>query len=319
MIATLPAALSRAIEAEISSLPQAAVRAAAEDLSRAYRGKTAIRQALSPADRAAYLAVRFPSTFAAANEVWRELARVYPATDIRTVLDFGAGPGTASLATTAVLESGTRYTLLERDRGWSETAGRLARTLGLDAEFRHGAIGSTDRHDAVVACYALGELAPADRGGAVDALWNSAAMALVVIEPGTPRGFEAVHDARKQILALGGHAAAPCGHDAACPMSASDWCHRPVRVARSALHRGAKQASLAFEDEKFSYVVLTREPVAARPARIVRKPIRAKGHVHLDVCTPAGLSRVTVARSDGGAYRAARDASWGGVWPPGES
>jgi ribosomal protein RSM22 (predicted rRNA methylase) len=167
----------------------------------------------------------------------------------------------------------------------------------------------------VVACYALGETGD-DRTAAVDALWTAAAKALIVVEPGTPRGFETVRDVRAQILAQGGHAAAPCGHDAPCPMSANDWCHRPVRVARNAAHRAAKQAALAFEDEKFSYVVLTRAPVTSPGARIVRKPMRGSGHVHLDTCTPAGLERVTVARSDRDHYRAARDASWGGVWPP---
>jgi len=316
MIATLPGAISRAIEDEISGLPRTAVRQAADALSRAYRGQTAIRQSLSPADRAAYLAVRFPSTFAAAGKVWRDVARLAPAGAIRSVLDVGAGPGTASLAAHEILQSGTRYTCLERDRGWRETAERLAHACGLDAQFRHGTIGPTDRHDAVIACYALGELGPHERAGAIDALWNAAAAALIVVEPGTPRGFETVRDARAKIVAAGGHAVAPCGHDAPCPMSVADWCHSPVRVARSSIHRAAKQASLAFEDEKFSYVVLTRTPVADQPARIVRKPMRGKGHVHLDLCVPSGLERLTVARSDGALYRAARDASWGGVWPP---
>jgi len=319
MIATLPATLSRAIEAEISSFPAHEIRRSAEALSRAYRGQAGIRERLAPVDRAAYLAVRFPSTFAAAGEVWREATRVIPPARIRSVLDVGAGPGTASLAAREILPSGTRYTLLERDAGWRDTAQRLAQTVGNEAAFRHGSIGAVERQDVVIACYALGELGNAERAAALATLWAAAATALIVIEAGTPRGFETIVEARGHALKAGGHAAAPCAHDARCPMSADDWCHRPIRVARSAAHRSAKDAALAYEDEKFSYVVLTRDPIANGPARIVRKPMHGTGHVHLDVCTPAGLDRVTVARSDRTLYRAARDASWGGVWPPRES
>jgi ribosomal protein RSM22 (predicted rRNA methylase) len=275
---------------------------------------------LSPVERAAYLAVRFPSTFAVALTVWREFARVSPAAHIASVLDAGAGPGTASLAAIGVLNAGTQYTWLERDGGWRDTAARLARACGLTPALHQGAIAGGMKpapHDVVIASYALNELETAERTAAIQALWQNAKCALIVIEPGTPAGFEIIRGARETVLSQGGHAAGPCTHDASCPMSAADWCHRPQRVVRTQAHRAAKQAQLGFEDEKFSFVILTREP-PRRPgaARIVRKPIRAAGHVHLDLCTEGALNRVTVARSDGPAYRDARKVAWGDAWPP---
>lgn len=319
MIATIQPLLSHAIDAEIATIPAAQLRIAAEALSQAYRGRS-VRQALSPTERAAYLAVRFPSTFAVAQTVWREFTRVGPVDEISSVLDVGAGPGTASLASIGVLESKVRYTWLERDAGWRNTAGRLAAACSLNPVFQNAAIaGSMNAapHGVVIASYALNELDPAQRSGSLDALWRNAEQALILIEPGTPAGFEIIRDARKAILAQGGHAASPCTHDASCPMSAADWCHRPQRVARTSTHRAAKQAQLGFEDEKFSFVILTRAP-PSRPtaARIVRKPIRAVGHVHLDLCAHGALSRLTVARSDGPAYRKARKIAWGDAWPP---
>ncbi|MDZ4870476.1 MAG: small ribosomal subunit Rsm22 family protein [Alphaproteobacteria bacterium] len=320
MIATLPEPLSRAIEAEIASIPASVLRAAATALSGAYRGKTVLGSALSPADRAAYLAVRFPSTFAVAKAVWNELANVIPMNGIRSVLDIGAGPGTAALAAQDIVDPGTRYTYLERDRGWLAPAQRLATAIGVAPEIKHAALTrdtKLDPHDIVVACYALNELPPPERAAVVDTLWRAAKTALIIIEPGTPKGFDVVRSAREALLAQAAHAAAPCTHDAVCPMSVADWCHRPERVARSATHRGAKQAQLGFEDEKFSFVILTREPPRRfSTGRIVRKPMRNAGHVHLDLCTAEGLRRVTVARSDGPSYRDARDAAWGDVWPP---
>jgi ribosomal protein RSM22 (predicted rRNA methylase) len=143
MIAALPEPLSRAIEAEIASIPAPVLRTAAAALSGAYRGKTALDKALSPADRAAYLAVRFPSTFAVAKAAWREFARASPASGIRSVLDVGAGPGTAALASQEILDPGTCYTYLERDRGWLGPAQRLAAACNINPEIRHAALTPT--------------------------------------------------------------------------------------------------------------------------------------------------------------------------------
>ncbi len=320
MIATLPEALARAIEAELDEHDPGAIRAAAAALSAAYRGQRAIARTLSPVERAAYLAVRFPSTFATAGAVWGELATVCDLADVRTVLDVGAGPGTASLAAIGV-PSSAGFSLLERDSGWRPTAERLAAATEIRSSFRTSALpGTVAQHDVIVAGYTLNEFPETARAGAIASLWSAARIALIVLEPGTPKGFAVCEAARTVALAAGAHAAAPCTHNEHCPMTTADWCHQPLRVARSAIHRSAKLGSLSYEDEKFSYVVLTREPPRrVAPARIVRKPIRSGGHVHLDLCNARGLQRTTVARSDKEHYRDARDAEWGCVWPPSQT
>ncbi len=320
MIASLPQTLAGAIDAELAPHAAKDLRAAAQALSEAYRNKSGIPRTLSPIERAAYLAVRFPSTFAVAAAVWLEFSRSVPNRAITSVLDIGAGPGTASLATQDQLPAGTRYTLIERDSGWRQTAERLARASKLDVQFQPGTFGTkTATHDVVVACYALGELPASEQPAAIDSLWQATASALIVIEPGTPKGFELVRSVREHTLERDAHAAAPCTHNLTCPMSANDWCHQPVRVARAAAHRAAKDAPLAYEDEKFSFVILTRKPpVHTASARIVRKPIRKPGHVHLDLCENGALQRTSIGKSAGPAYRAARDADWGQTWPPAE-
>jgi ribosomal protein RSM22 (predicted rRNA methylase) len=315
MIASLPEPLLHAIDSELAAHDRTAIRNAADALSQSYRGLQGIAGTLSPIDRAAYLAVRFPSTFASCRAVWEQAAQVVDLTAVQTVLDAGAGPGTASLA--AMVPPGTRFTQLERDQGWRKPAGNLARAMGIDAHFHAGALpGPIELHDVVIAAYALNELPGSALRETIAALWAAARQTLLIIEPGTPKGFAVIETARIEGLAAGGHAAAPCTHDDACPMRKPDWCHQPVRVERSAHHRAAKHGALAYEDEKFSYVVLTRAaPRRLAPARIVRKPIRNAGHVHLDLCTEGTMQRVTVARSDKGLYHDARDASWGDTWP----
>jgi len=313
----LPEALSEVVEAELRPHNPIAIRNAAEALSRSYRGQGGIVRAMSPVERAAYLAVRFPSTFASANVVWNQLAQVLDLSGVETVLDVGAGPGTASLAAADVLPA-AGFLQAERDTGWRVVAERLADAAGIRAAFQTAALPRRfTQHDVVVAAYALNELGPNDLTGAASELWSAARKALVVVEPGTPKGFAITESVRAQALSTGGHAAAPCTHNDTCPMTATDWCHQPIRVARSSSHRAAKLGALPFEDEKFSYIILTREPPRrVAPARIVRKPIRNAGHVHLDLCTAGALQRVTIARSDKGLYRDARDATWGDHWPP---
>lgn len=94
-------------------------------------------------------------------------------------------------------------------------------------------------------------------------------------------------------------------------MQFPDWCHFAVRLERTQLHRQAKMGTLGYEDEKFSYVILTKEQPQALPSRIIATPKRRSGHVILPLCTPSGLKEQTVARSQKELYKQARKADWG--------
>ncbi|HMC61129.1 MAG TPA: small ribosomal subunit Rsm22 family protein, partial [Candidatus Solibacter sp.] len=167
-------------------------------------------------------------------------------------------------------------------------------------------------HDLVMAAYSLGELGqPKYVERWAELLWRAARVALVVIEPGTPRGYSLSLGIRDQLLKAGAHMAAPCPAAMACPLTPPDWCHFAARVERSSLHRRIKDAELGYEDEKFSYVALAREPVALPRARIIRRPRHAPGLIELRTCTPAGLGAEPVGKRDREAYRAARHAGWG--------
>jgi ribosomal protein RSM22 (predicted rRNA methylase) len=157
----------------------------------------------------------------------------------------------------------------------------------------------------VIAAYAIGEF-----GEPVAArLWKAARRAMVAIEPGTPRGFALI----RRLRDLGGLIAAPCPGNIACPMADPDWCHFAARVERSSLHRRLKEAELGYEDEKFSYVALSRNPIEPAGARIIGRPKQMPGLIVLDTCTATGLRRERVTKRDKPAFRAARQARWGGT------
>jgi ribosomal protein RSM22 (predicted rRNA methylase) len=295
---------------------------AAQALSVSYRSQSGHAVSLDSAAKRAYLAARMPATYAAA---WRALDRMAQAEmpDFESLLDVGCGPGTGSLAAASLWPRLAQVTRSDLDSAWRPTA----EALGVASD--HAALaqarwltGAMDTlafppHDAVIAVYALNEVPAARRGDAVRNLWRAATRALILVEPGTPQGFLNIQAARNDLLSLGGHVVAPCAHHGTCPMSEQDWCHSAVRLPRDALHRSAKGAQLAFEDEKFAYLAVTRRSAARRPqARIVKRPVAHRGHATLDLCTETGLVRRTVSRRDGELYKASRKAEWGDGWPP---
>ena len=100
-------------------------------------------------------------------------------------------------------------------------------------------------------------------------------------------------------------------------MEGGDWCHFGVRVQRSRLQRRVKSGDRGFEDEKFSYVVASKQGPAARSARILRRPERHGGHVRLRLCTETGIDEIVVAKREADRYRRARKAEWGDAFGDG--
>ena len=232
------------------------------------------------------------------------MARQRPDWRPRSLLDVGAGPGVATWAALEAWPSLEDLTLVEVEPEMV-AAGR---ELLPEARWVQGDVSAArGPADLVVASYVLGELSQPEVGR----LWEHAADTIAFIEPGTPAGYRRILDARAAVLEAGGFTVAPCPHDLPCPLPPDDWCHFAVRLPRSKLHRRAKGVELGYEDEKFSYAVLSREPVAKADARIIRQPQVRSGHVKLVTCEPDGIRNRTVSRRQGALYKKARGAAWG--------
>ena len=74
-----------------------------------------------------------------------------------------------------------------------------------------------------------------------------------------------------------------------------------------------KGAELPFEDEKFSYVVLTRTPHGGRFARVLAQPVVSKVDVTAKLCTVQGLEIRKVPHRDKASYARARRWRWGDI------
>jgi ribosomal protein RSM22 (predicted rRNA methylase) len=321
---TIPESLSTAIADATSTYDRKALATAAEQLSLRYRDVCARAQAILTSDlqRAAYLATRVPATYAAVAAVLEEARKRLGEIQIRSFLDLGGGPGTATWAAVATFPAIEEIALVERDPASIGIGQRLAQhsphhalqnACWIEADL--SAVSDLPSHDLVVLSYSLGELRkPEDL---LKKAWAAARVALIIVEPGTPRGFNTVLKARRQLLASGARLAAPCPHEHECPMAGTkDWCHFAERLERSQLHRWTKSGTLGYEDEKYSYVVAAKAHARRAAARVVRHPAQHKGHIRIELCTPEGLKQQVVAKRDPEVFRRARKAEWGAEWGP---
>lgn len=274
----------------------------------------------STVHRLAYLQVRMPATYAACHHVLEKTREVLPEFEPASLLDLGAGPGTASWAAVDVFPSLDSATLLERDAELASIGKALATDSDRIAIEKANWITANlrsftpDPCDLIVLSFAVGELSSSDASRLILKCWQ-AAKVLVMVEPGTPKSFDRMATLRKELIAVGAKIAAPCPGEIECPMLAQkDWCHFAERVERTSAHRRLKGGSLGYEDEKFSYLAATRLPLTNRNARIVRHPQIHTGYVQLQLCATDALKQITVTKSRKEAYRAARKARWGDWW-----
>ncbi|HWB83022.1 MAG TPA: small ribosomal subunit Rsm22 family protein [Bryobacteraceae bacterium] len=311
----MPAAILRCIEERAESVRFPALKRAAAALSEAYRnGRVASRLDVPQEDLVtAYLVTRMPATYAAASVVLRELRLRLGATRVTSLLDIGAGTGAATLAARESFPGVDQITLIERDPSFIEAARVWLPEAAVRVEDFSG-VREFPEHDLVVAAYALGELAEEAAITTALRLWTAARVALVIIEPGTPRGFAFVKNLRSRLLDAGARMVAPCPAETPCPMADPDWCHFAARVERSSLHRRLKDAELGYEDEKFSYLAVAKAVVELPPARILRRPQHHPGWITLETCQGEALTSVRVTRRDRELFRAARHVAWGDEW-----
>jgi ribosomal protein RSM22 (predicted rRNA methylase) len=346
---SLPPALVAALDAALEGVSRNDLAARAAAQTATFRGGGTSRPITSQLDALAYGLARMPATFAANAAVFARLAEAMPDFAPASLLDVGAGPGTASWAAASRWPSVKMVTMVDHNPALRALARRLADSEPmLTADIVAGDAGTDGAHaDLVVASYVLAEMAEADAVRTARDLWPRAEQALVLIEPGTPAGFRRIRAARAALIEAGAHVAAPCTHDNACPMAGSvgasrsdnqisvgasrsdnqisvgasrsdnqisDWCHFSQRLPRRRDHMQLKAATVPFEDERYSYVALTRDVPPPRTARILSPPLEEKPGLAFELCDKGGRSGRFVPARDRDEIRRVRRKGWGDLF-----
>ena len=316
----LPPDLRAGLDGMMRGVARTALAQRATATSKAYRSGRGSAQIIRSMDDAlAYALARLPATFAATTAVLAALSEAVPHFAPRTLLDVGAGPGTASWGAMRCFPRLTRIELLDENEFLRRLAGELLSLSTSDvlreAAYRQGVaqqlLNAIEPADLTIAGYFIGEVPDDLLPSTADGLWSKTTGILVIIEPGTPAGFRRIRKLRSHLIDRKAHVICPCPHDLACPLTGDDWCHFSQRLNRSRDHRQVKGASLPFEDEKFSYVVFSRHEPATPADRVLAAPRVSKASITTKLCTPEGLVMDVVSRRERDTYRVRKSWRWG--------
>ncbi|PZP57277.1 MAG: hypothetical protein DI586_00945 [Micavibrio aeruginosavorus] len=307
----LPANLRARIDALLSSENKKFLSSAAQNVSLKYRRESSAPSLqISSMDEAkAYVATRLPATWCAVTKALQAYLEIDPEIKINSILDLGAGPGTAALAAQNIWPD-CSATLFEPNPHLSEIGQKLFEG-GDWQNARLQNISIEKRYDLVLSSYVLNEI-DSDLEDILQNIWAAAESALVIIEPGTPLGYSTILRARDYFTSIGANIAAPCPHESTCPLRDTDkWCHFSVRVDRSRLHLQTKpDARLSYEDEKFSYLIVTRHKTPKPRLRALGQPHGQKV-VTLETCQDRGQFEILQLSRRDSDYKLLRKIDWG--------
>lgn len=319
----LPQLLKAALDERLEGVSRAELARRSHRISDLYRNgagsAVAIRDEL---DVLAYATARMPATFASVTHALQRTCDHLASFAPSSLLDLGAGPGSSAVAALSQFSGITTTTLVEAHRVFRGFAAGLLKACGCDARIlprdlgRNGA--ALPSADLVLASYVLVEMPEADVPQIVTRAFTATNGLLLLVEPGTPVGFERVRLARDTLVALGGRVVAPCPGNVPCPMTCDDWCHFSVRVQRSREHKLLKQADVPFEDERYAYLAVTKDAaitgLAPATARVLQEPYAGRGAISLRLCTSSGLKDERIARRDRTRFKVASKLKWGDVY-----
>lgn len=269
-------------------------------------------------DARVYSVIRYPATFKAFSDALEYSSVSLGDIDISSALDIGAGSVAASIASLYQLKYLNKIDLLEKEQVMIDIGEYLLSridTKGVDINYHKLDIIKDDlsnyQSDLVFSNYVLNELDDSKIIEVIDKMWDSTKKVLLVVEPGTPIGFEIIRLIREHLLSKGGYILAPCPHMDKCPIVSPDWCHFSTRVSRSKLHKLLKGGDAPFEDEKYTYIAFSKSPCSRCNNRILRHPQINSGHIALEVCSKDCLRTIKVTKKDKELFKVARKSKAG--------
>lgn len=307
----IPQELKDAITKEMNEIQTTEIIQEAQKISQKYRandgkGKRFITR---KSEAIAYAISRMPATYCAVYSAVKNTLKNYDK-KINTVLDIGAGTGTATWAVADLLNT-NQITCLEREKEMLKLGEKLMQENSFLQKVKWKEFDLvndelTEKADFVVVSYVINELKEEDRKIVLSKLWNAVNQILLIIEPGTPEGFKHILEAREILLTGGAYIVAPCSHNKKCPIKDDDWCSFYVRVARSGIQRQAKKGELGYEDEKFSYIAFSKTPINNYKPRILRHPQINQGYVKVKLCAEDQIEEKVFSKKDGELYKMIR-------------
>jgi len=288
----LPNEILEATESLISGAQFSNLKSETAILSSNYRNKEK-SDFHNEASILSYIHTRMPATYAACRRVF-EILQAESDFQPQSILDVGCGPGTATIAALNTWGSITNLHLCEENKEILKLASTLTAKIKPELPLEAQSLNLNEespivKSDLTIVSYLLNELSPKAKEVFVKNLFAITDKALCIIEPGTPEGFKNILIARDVLLKNAANILAPCPHHLACPSQNTErWCHFRVRFSRTKTHKALKGGTLGYEEEPFSFLVVSPQQSPAKHDRIISYPKHEKGRIVFELCAKDG-------------------------------
>lgn len=292
----IPYALKTGLEKELSKYKTKELRDALNDFTAKYLSseRKGDRLVTREVEALSYAAVRMTATYAAVySALDHSLSRIKDEFIPRKIFDVGAGCGAASFAANELINIDD-LRCYERENVMINLGKKLMKEDDFLKETFWKEFDVTKDHlefncDMIIASYMINELKEEDRVRVCMDLFEHAKMMLIV-EPGTKQGFENIKKLRDAFIENGAYIIAPCPHGTRCNLEEDDWCHFTSRISRTKAHMQIKEVEVPYEDEKFSYLMVSKENILneEKISRVLRHPQIEPGKIELKLCKDDG-------------------------------
>src|SRR6266702_4350165 len=175
---SLPAELKSALEEKLQGLPRNEAASRAALISKTYRDGGGSHAIKSETDALAYALARMPATYAAVAASLNALCEIRPDFAPQSLLDAGAGPGTASWAAAEAFSSLQHFTLLDANDALRKLALDLVsnsfrlRSVKYERGGARSLLVKAEAADLVVASYMIGEIGEAEQAALAGLMWE---------------------------------------------------------------------------------------------------------------------------------------------------
>ena len=303
----LPLKCQEKVSRLYAELKQGELSKVQKNLTYKYKNETGESKSLidSKADSLLYAISRMPATYAVIYTLLSQLLEQGLISGIESVLDVGSGTGAGYFAIKE-FDDDTQIALFERDENMIKVFETLTDNEVPVQKLDIVRDRLETKADLVMTSYVLSEMKEQDRLNSVLKLLESANKYLLIIDTGTPRTYENMMTVKRFVQEKGYNVIAPC-MSKKCGLK-NDYCQFYARVERSALMRQAKQSELSYEDEKYFYLLISKENAEICGKRVIRRPIIKPNNVELMLCSGDGASRENFTKKNKELFKQAKKA-----------
>lgn len=296
----IPNELEEKIEKEVENIKLSDLKDIAKTLSNRYMNEKREGQSLinKKLEVLAYSIIRMPATFCAINKALEETLKKYNPT-IESALDIGSGTGAGEWAILNNINI-NKITCIEREEEMVYLAQKLL-DMHKNIIWKKQDIIKykiEDKADLLIVSYMINELQENKKEEMIKKFFESFNKIALFVEPGTPEGFSNIRKIQKIALKNNLNIIAPCTSQNECNLPEDDWCHSIIRVERNKVHKFLKDADAPFEDEKFSYIAISKEKIDNSGSRILRHPNISSGFIKTKLCTNGNIEEKTFTKKE---------------------